>query len=335
MRPPKEPRLIEHLNDISSDEEIDEDEAFNSEDELKYGEFFIGKKKSSETKKKKKLLNDDDSSHDDDDDISHSNTSSSSSDDDSHSKDWTDDSDQEDDGGQYMLDLLNNLDNQVVEGKQAKSAKADSGTKDGNGRIRLDNLPAAAVHMSESPFAAGAISLPTNTNNNTSEKLTMDSLMSGITDTQGFTSAQRTMRALSTNQIQTTSTPAPRVVSERTSRQVHYEATAQDVSRWNDAVHSQRDAETLDFRVNRGGAKGSSVTSGALVDKFEARTEFEEELAKALEVAGMEDERAMERREKRRLGVGEDGDGDEGEDDLGRNRISVEGETLIDTNVIL
>ena len=334
----KEPRIVENQVNDSSDEEIDEDEAFNSDDELKYGEFFVKKKRSTATKHLNPNNESDESGSDGDDDSSSSNDSS-----DEHSKDWaSDDSDEENDGGQYMLDLLNNLDKQVPgnEGDVKNKSKNDSH----NGKIRMENLPAAAVHMPESQFGASLVSIPSSSGASKNNKLTLDSLMSGISDTQGFTQVQRTMRVLSSGkdnggkvleaenknvtgkQLQTTPAPVPRVVSERASRKVHYEATTEDVSQWKDVIHNQRDAETLDFRVNKGGAKASGVTKDGLIDKFEARTEFEEELAKALEVAGMNNEKAMEMMEKKRLGV-DDGFEDDGDldDDLGCNRISVEG----------
>lgn len=337
----KEPRIIENQVNDSSDEEIDEDAAFNSDDELKYGEFFVKKKRSAATKHLAPNNESEESGSDDDDDSSSSNDSS-----DEHSKDWaSDDSDEENDGGQYMLDLLNNLDKQVP-GNEDES-KSKSKNEEYNGRIRMENLPAAAVHMPESQFGASLVSIPSSSGASKNNKLTLDSLMSGISDTQGFTQVQRTMRVLSSGkdnvgrllaaenknvtgkQLETTPAPVPRVVSERASRKVHYEATTEDVSQWKDVIHNQRDAETLDFRVNKGGAKASGVTKDGLIDKFEARTEFEEELAKALEVAGMDDEKAMEMREKKRLGV-EDGFEDDGDldDDLGCNRISVEGQFL-------
>jgi U3 small nucleolar RNA-associated protein 14 len=330
----KEPRIIENQVDDSDDEEIDEDEAFNSEDELKYGEFFVSKKKPTAKKTR---------DADDDEEESYSEEDESHSSDDDYSKDWTEDSDEEDDGGQYMLDLLNNLDKQVP-GKEEKK-KVDKTKREGyNGKIRLDNVPAAAVHMPESEFGAAVVSVPSAANNNGSNKLTLDSLMSGISDTQGFTQMQRTMRALSSGnggadasakKMETTPAPVPRVVSERASRKVHYEATTEDMSQWKDIIHTQRDAETLNFRVNKGGAKASCVTKDSLIDKFEARTEFEEELARALEIAGMENEKAMEMREKKRLLDGDDGFDDDGgvDDDLGTNRISMEGKRVLSIEV--
>lgn len=329
----KEPRIIENQVDDSDDEEIDEDEAFDSEDELKYGEFFVSKKKPTAKKTR---------DADDDEEESYSEEDESHSSDDDYSKDWTEDSDEEDDGGQYMLDLLNNLDKQVP-GKEEK--KVDKTKREGySGKIRLDNVPAAAVHMPESEFGAAVVSVPSAANNNGSNKLTLDSLMSGISDTQGFTQMQRTMRALSSGnggadasakKMETTPAPVPRVVSERASRKVHYEATTEDMSQWKDIIHTQRDAETLDFRVNKGGAKASCVTKDSLIDKFEARTEFEEELARALEIAGMENEKAMEMREKKRLLDGGDGFDDDGgvDDDLGTNRISMEGKRVLSIEV--
>jgi hypothetical protein len=90
--------------DDDSDEEIDEECAFDSEDERKYGEAF-----SSSTKKNKKktptTADEDDGSDDDSDE----NDWAGSSDD--YDREGADDDDDDDDcGGQYMLDLLKDLD---------------------------------------------------------------------------------------------------------------------------------------------------------------------------------------------------------------------------------
>ncbi len=347
----KQPQLVEGGGAIadSDDESIDDDEAFNSEDEMRYGTFFSMKSKkpkssSSRSKKKKvrvKNIGDDESveeSDDDDDGSSDDEEASYSDDNDSDENDWagSDDSDEEDDGGQYMLDLLNNLDKDESSGKTDKTK--EKGDKY-NGKIQMNSVPAeSAVHLKESQFQAGALST-------SGDKLTLDSLMGGISDTQGFASVQKTMRVLSSgaagedgNNKKLTTTPAPvsRVVSERASRKVHYEATSKDVTQWQQAVHEQREAETLDFRPNKNQAS-TRVTRDMLVEKFEAKTEFEEELAKALEVAGMEDEKMMRQKEKKRLlAQGESGKDDmfsdedsldnidDADDDLGSNRISID-----------
>eukprot|EP00578_Thalassiosira_sp_NH16_P029215 CAMPEP_0181104500 /NCGR_PEP_ID=MMETSP1071-20121207/15467_1 /TAXON_ID=35127 /ORGANISM="Thalassiosira sp., Strain NH16" /LENGTH=303 /DNA_ID=CAMNT_0023187715 /DNA_START=62 /DNA_END=970 /DNA_ORIENTATION=+ len=297
----------EHVDD-DDDEEIDEDEAFNSEDELTYGNFF------SSSKKKKPAKSSNGDAADDDDESGESSDDSG----DDGENDWAgsdDDSEgEDDDGGQYMLDLLDNLDRQVPPSSASGKKRAEKG--EGGGRISL-NCPAseAAVHLPESEFQSGALSAMSADagGGGGGGALTLDSLMGGIADTAGFASVQKTMRALSSSgpdnggkkgagssssssspaKLETTAAPVPRVVSERASRRVHYESSSRDASRWTDAVHEQRDAETLDFRTNRGGATTHRVTRDGLVDKFEAATDFEREMADALEKAGMEDEGAM------------------------------------------
>ncbi len=322
----KQPQTIEDGRAIadSDDESIDDDEAFNSEDEMRYGSFFSmtkkkSKKHSSTTSKKVRVKNigDDESveqsdGHDDgssgSDEASHSDDGG----DDSDENDWagSDDSDEDDDGGAYMLNLLNNLDNDTS--GNADTSKKGKGDKY-NGKIQMDSIPAeSAVHLKESQFQAGALST-------SGDKLTLDSLMGGISDTQGFASVQKTMRVLSgggedgnnKTKLTTTAAPVARVVSERASRKVHYEATSKDVAQWQQVVHEQRDAETLDFRPNKNQAS-TRVTRDMLVEKFEAKTEFEAELAKALEVAGMEDEKIMRQKEKKRLLA----EGESGKDDM-------------------
>mmetsp|Transcript_37379 Transcript_37379/g.78294 ORF Transcript_37379/g.78294 Transcript_37379/m.78294 type:complete len:989 (-) Transcript_37379:56-3022(-) len=392
----KEPQIVEGRINDSDDEEIDEDEAFNSEDELMYGDLFTNKKstkkKSSTTKLKvkggkrkgklKKNDSDDDSSDDDSDDSSHNDNSSDDDDDDESGSenDWagsSDDSEEDDDGGQYMLDLLNNLDKQVAPPTATTTSKSASSSaskiekrqsKGEGGRISLDNAASeAAARLPESEFQASALSAMgsgdggydndnDNNNHNTAGKLTLDSLMGGIADTANFASVQKSMRVLSSGRtddddddkeqgsssssskqkkMETTSVPVSRVLSERASRKVHTQSTHVEVTKWSDAVHEQRDAETLDFRENK--ATTHRVTRDTLVDKFEATNDFERELQSALEMAGMEDERKMKKKERKRL-IGKDGndadeddeDGEDGDganrrldDDLGSNRITM------------
>lgn len=363
--PSKEPQIVDHIND-SDDEEIDEDEAFNSEDELMYGSFLSGEGSSKNKKKNesKNLKSMNDNSDDDDDDgsdeseddedVSEGAEDSEESDDDN---DWAGSSDdgQDDDGGQYMLDLLNKLDGDTDNSMNVKPPSKAGG---GGGKISLNSAASeAAVRLPECEFYSGALSGMSNSNviddnfddnnhncsgnGNTSKLLTLDSLMGGIADTAGFASVQKSMRALSSTDprddndkgLQTTRAPVSRVISDRASRKVHYQSTSEDVTLWKEAIHEQRDAETLDFRTNKGGATTNRITRDTLVDKFEATNVFEKELQRALEKAGMEDEQKMLKREKKRL-TGEDeedddedgqlGAGDNEEDDLGSNRISME-----------
>lgn len=364
--PSKEPQIVDHIND-SDDEEIDEDEAFNSEDEVMYGSFLSGEgssKKRNKTKKneskKLKSMNDNSDGGDgeDDEDVSEGEEDSEETDDDDDN-DWAGSSDdgQDDDGGQYMLDLLNKLDGDTDNSMNVKPPSKAGG---GGGKISLNSAASeAAVRLPECEFYSGALAGMSNSNiiddncdnsnhnssgnGKNSKLLTLDSLMGGIADTAGFASVQKSMRALSSTDpmddsdkgIKTTSAPVSRVVSDRASRKVHYQSTSEDVTLWKEAIHEQRDAETLDFRTNKGGATTNRITRDTLVDKFEATNDFEKELQRALEKAGMEDEQKMLKREKKRLTgeAEEDDDDDEDgqvenvyneEDDLGSNRISME-----------
>jgi len=339
----------------SDDEEIDEDEAFNSDDELMYGEFFLsnnrGKKKKNKNDGDKKMkakrsLNSSSDESDIDDDESDDES-------DSDENDWAggsgsddDDSDEgeEDDGGAYMLELLNNLDKQVPTKSATDKKKQQYENKGEGGKISYNNqLSEAAVHLKESEYQSGVLSAMNNAEEGeggVGNKLTLDSLMGGISDTAGFATVQKSMRALSSGlivdkdgkggqqqkkkKLTTTAAPVSRVISDRASRKVHYEATTEDVTQWKDAIHEQRDAETLDFRTNKGGATTNRITRDVLVDKFEATTDFEKEIQVALEKAGMDNEGSMLKKEKSRLTGEQQGDMDNDIDDLGSNQITME-----------
>lgn len=227
---------MDHVSD-SDDEEIPEDEAFNSEDERKYGAFFANNDESEEE--------------------------SDSGSDDGIASD--EEQEEEGDGGQYMLDLLNQLDN------DSKPAAAKS-TND-----------ALAVHIEESEFAASVVR---------GTNLTLDSLMEGLQDTKGFRNMQKTLTKVA--QGKSTSAPVAKVISDRAARKVHYEEQSQNVSQWMEAVQENRQAESLDFRPK----ERMDVTKDELVDKFVPTTDFEKELHAALQQAGQEDEDAMLKREE-------------------------------------
>ncbi|KAL7545686.1 hypothetical protein ACHAWF_009036 [Thalassiosira exigua] len=373
------PRLVDDgaRLDESDDESIDEECAFDSDDERRYGDMFPGGKGKSKKRGKASSRkarggdgdgddsdDSDDADGDDDDDGSGSEGSESGE------EDWAGSSssdDEEDDGGQYMLDLLANLDGQAKpDGAGAAKGEGKKGKSEGGlegGKIPLSGPASeAAARLTEGEFRSGSLAGMNSSKGGDGGgggKLTLDALMGDLGDATGYSAARRSLRALAgglaedksaddiddeadgrgtggTKKLVTTPAPVAKVVSDRASRMVHYQSTTEDVSRWQDAVHEQRDAETLDFRTNRGGAATHGITRDALVDKFEASNDFEREMRGALERAGMEDEREIARREKRTM-VGDDdadGDGDggegggdagegEGEDDLGSNRITL------------
>lgn len=305
--PKKKPRLVDHISD-DEDEELCEDEAFNSDDERKYGSLFS--KPSVNLKKAKRRA----ASGDYLDSQSDSTSNEAGvGDTDSDSADGiaSDDDDEEGDGGQYMLDLLNNLDSN-------SSSKKDQ-------REQLSNVAESSSRLAESEYSSAGVK---------TAGLTLDSLMGGIADTKGFGRVQQTFKDIAMPKsligkdekvLETTKAPAVKLVSERASRKVHYAQTSEDMSRWTDAVKQNREAETLDFRPkNR-----MRITREELVGKFQATTAFEKEVAEALEKAGANDENEISRRERREM-LGEDVDIDtsdenlgEEDDDLGSNSISL------------
>ena len=356
----RKPRLVEDGN-VSSDEdeEISEDEAFNSDDERQFGSLFSKKKSGSGGSKKKSGMQLDSS----DDDDSGSDDGYSESEDDGIA---SDDDDEEGDGGQYvrklptyqymfaveeyfdsmgfvcfewlqlfllltmsllitslyylqqMLDLLNNL---------------DKGTPSKQKNEASSQLAQSSSRLAESEFSSTGVK---------NAGLTLDSLMGGIADTKGFGRVQKAFKDIASvptadgksddgkKVLETTKAPVAKIVSERASRKVHYEEASGDVKRGTGVVKQNREAETLDFRPK----DKMNIDREDLVGKFEATTDFEKEVADALEKAGAESEKDIARRERAEL-MGEDGadadinaDDDDAmaalDDDLGGNRISLE-----------
>lgn len=274
------PRIVDHVSD-SSDEEIDEDNAFNSDDERLYGSSFKKGGKSA------------DSEDDDDDD-----SSKASYDEDSDGIASNDD-EEDGDGGEYMLNLLNNLENKDEQEKTAKNAT----------RKTL----AHSTLVAESEFS----SLHKTSN------LTLDQLMNGISDTKGFKDVQMTMKDMTGDEydkeshLKTTRAPVAKVLSDRMERKLQYEEQSEEVSLWTKAVKQNREAETLDFRPK----DKIRITKDELVGKFEPSTDFEKEMAAALEEAGAAEERDIKESEGRDL-FGEDDEAQD--DDLGRNILSAD-----------
>jgi U3 small nucleolar RNA-associated protein 14 len=267
----KVPRPVEKIEE-DDDEEISEDEAFNSDDERKYGEFF-------HTKYPKEGDEDQRSSDDDNDDEY----------DDSDEED-DDETEEDGDGGQYMLDLLDKLNDNSGNKKESSSS------------LMKDPRIHSIQHLQESEFSSAVV-------NPDAPALTLDGLLGGLEDTAGFGWVQKTLQKVAKGAP--TAAPAPQVVSDRAERKVHYGIQARTISKqFNEIVHHNRNAETLDFRNH---SQTHVLNSEILVDKFVPTTEFEKQLAKALEQAGQNDEDAILKAEQERL-----------QDDLGSAKMSME-----------
>ena len=340
-RSEKTPQLVDHV-DESSDEEIDEDLAFDSDDERQYGSFFVHKSslltKKSTSKRKwnqddSDEDNDEDSGDDDDDDdsdIHDDENSDQTDDDDDDSNDGIASDDEDGDGGQFMLDLLNNLDQK----------QKDTKTEEHEIRSTLKHTSM----IPESQFSSTVFSNSKSNNNHnpttssSSGGLTLDQLMNGITDTKGYTSVKHAMKDMTTDinitstKLSTTKTPVAKVISERAERKVYYEEQSQNISEWTTVVKQNREAETLDFRPSStNNNRIRAMNKAELVQKFEPTTEFEKEIAAALEEEGalaVNEEDIMKREEHAMFGNGttttndDDAFDDIDDDDLGMNKLS-------------
>lgn len=262
---------------LSEDEEINEDEAFNSDDERRWGHLF-GNTSSSSKKRKIDGDEDDNDDEEDEDEISED-------DDDDEGMASEDDNSADGDGGQYMLELLENLD------------KATKKPEKGSSGHRHSSIP-------ESEFSASVLQ---------GTKLTMDQLMSGISNTQKFSSVVKSVAPVSgsddgkTNKLSTAKTPASRIVSERAMRKVQYQEQSKNMSLWTEAIQENRRAETLDFRCK----ERLDVTRDGLVSSFTPTTDFEIEIQKALQEAAATTEEDILKKEQSMVA------GTEDDDDLG------------------
>lgn len=260
---------------LSGDEEIDEDEAFNSEDERRWGHLFGNTSTSS---KKRKI-----DSGDDDEDEEEEDEDDDFSEDEDEGIASEDDNSTDGDGGQYMLELLENLD------------KANRKPVKGSSRHSI---------IPESEFSASVLQ---------GTKLTMDQLMSGISNTQKFSSVVKSVAPITgsddgkANKLSTAKTPASRIVSERAMRKVQYEEQSKNISLWTEAIQENRRAETLDFRCK----ERLDVTRDGLVSSFTPTTDFEIEIQKALQEAAATTEEDIQKNEQRLAA------GTEDDDDLG------------------
>ena len=259
------------------DEDIDEDEAFNSDDERRWGHFFdTSSKKSSQ-----KVAPDEDQDS--------QSTSDDNGDDDGILS--NDDDSADGDDGQYMLELLENLDD-----------------KDKKKRTELTS----GHHYStpESEFSASVVQ---------GTHLTMEQLMSGISNTKGFSSLAKSIATISggSNKLATAKTPASRIMSERAMRKVQYEEQSKNVSLWTEAIQENRKAETLDFRCK----ERMCVTREGLVSTFTPATDFEKEIEKALEAAGAATEEDIQRKEQDSVFGG---NGELYDDDLGAATLTLQ-----------
>ncbi|GKZ00311.1 hypothetical protein MPSEU_000984000 [Mayamaea pseudoterrestris] len=285
--PKKQKRPIAAAPDPDDDDDssIASDDAFDSEDERRYGSFFEERDRA---KAEGGDMDEDseDESDDDDSDVEDVEENEVADEDESDDEDDDDDDsesdaeDEEGDGGDYMLSLLDKIDDK-------KRSHKDEDPSHG-----------IATHTKESEFAASVLK---------KGDLTLDALMGSIQDTAGYGKVQKQLKHVAHGEA--TSAPVARIISERIQRKIDYEEQCKEVSQWMTAVQQNRQAETLDFRPKQ----RLQVTQQGLVDGFVPTTDFEKQIHAALQKAGQEDEETVLKRERDRL-----------QDDLDANEITMD-----------
>jgi len=282
----KKEKQVEEKHDEDEDSEVEEDEEVAPNDNFDDDDESIDDDEAFNSDDERKYGEFFDK-HDDDDE-----SGDSEDDGDSNEDDGSDDDEQEGDGGQYMLDLLDKLDApEGSKGKQQTQARKDA----------LENAAAANL-VQESEFASVM----------KKGTLTLDALMEGLEDTQGFSSLQKTLKKVAQKEV--TAVPLSKAVSKRVERKVNYDHQKEEVARWLDGVQQNRQAETLDFRPK----ERLNVTSEGLVEKFVPTTDFEKAVHAALQEAGQQDEEAILKAEEEAFMA------QQGIDDLGGNDLTLE-----------
>lgn len=85
--------------------------------------------------------------------------------------------------------------------------------------------------------------------------------------------------------VKVVETPLPKVQADRIERQVAYEHTSKDITKWQPIINKNRQAKTLSFPMNA--PPSHTVTSSSMAVNHAPKTEFELELQQTLEQVGV------------------------------------------------
>ena len=336
------------------DESIAESEAFNSEDEERYGDYFNnpsskvyqsttkGKHKNngmdtdieSYTEEEEDYDEDDEEDAEEDlrkstekdlknsdvhekgvfqeDEDSEKESSGNSSSDDPDDDDDDDEEDEEEDEEDHdkLLHLMESLPDSEIKKRYEKevSGKGESSF--------FQSLPENEFESINSDLRER-----NNTESKTSGVLTLESLLSSIQDTEGFSAVKHQLKDMAiTNAIKekdanrkisvgstskksktlkpsVTKTPAPVYVQEKVERELTYSEQKGSVSRYLSQVTANRVADSVDY----GKLDKNNLSANALVDKFSPMTSFEKSINDILHSNQVDDETKILEREEQML----------------------------------
>lgn len=253
------PTLEYTMPESYEDEEIDEDEAFNSDDEKRWeGVRFVGKGNRSKTKER------------DAEDVETNTDAGSESDgeEELYERDSEEEEteDEEEDEERYRK-LLEDV--QLGQGKKSKSMR----------ETLSEVYPESEFNMNPGTDQQGG-----------QQSVSIGDLLRGLGDSKGIEKVKKGLHKLE-SKAKPAEAPLPKGIREREERKAGYEITKKDISKWKDLVKSNREKRTLVFA--KPAEAMPKLSTAALAAKFEAENEMEKEVAGLLKEARADNARSM------------------------------------------
>ncbi|KAI8813476.1 Utp14 protein-domain-containing protein [Cladochytrium replicatum] len=308
------------FGDGDEDEEISEDNAFDSEDEKKYGQFFEGKSGGSGARVGKESEDEDEANEEEDDedmmDLSEllgpskpsAKPSGSSAqtrgataskpkldvsallptaDDDDDGDDGFDEDDEEDDGDDGDSEDGSDEDDDEEEDITKLSSFVESLiAKHRRGGVNSNSTTVAerteGADLSE-------FNVSTHRSASTGKKLDLSSLVAAVGDADDFSDLRKQLAKLEDLEdnkgAQKVSAPLPTMLQRKMDRNAAFEIAKKEVTKWQPIVKKNREADVLEFQET---AQHQPVTmTSNLVQSFKPETDFEREIHQALESSGL------------------------------------------------
>eukprot|EP00741_Cyanophora_paradoxa_P011186 tig00020554_g10806.t1 len=283
------------------DEEIDEDEAFNSEDEEKYGDLLEsfasrgGAKGGAPKKgapKKGAAASDEDESEDADED------GGDDSDESGEFQDLSDllgASEPPKSGAEKSRPPAGKKAARRDEGEEDSEPEIDDDEEDGDDKLHEAMLEAAGLKRKRGRDASkkeperhehieeSELNLDAGSGGEGGTGVSLRDLVGGLKDTTGYGGLKKQLEKLS--KAQAAPAPLEGPAQERAGRSVAYGEAAKEISKWVPVVKRNREAEQLRFPLNA--PPKQNLSSAALTSKFETTTGLEKEVASLLEESGL------------------------------------------------
>ena len=286
----EESDLPEHLRGVvnsSDDEDIDDEEAFASSDDEKFGHIKFNTGKNPSTSQRAGSRQDD--SDDDDENSSEEEDYDDDSEDD-------DDDDDDDDGGEMPLDggagWLHDGDDEEDDDDDDEEEEEEE-EEDADAARRL----ARSITSTATPVPTKANMMPVRTLGTTSKL--GDGVLAAFddeTDEGARLAAKlsgaprgvaRKLARASADAEAATAAPLPKVAKERAERQAGYALATVEASKWVGAVTAHRKAASIRFPDARdnAAARAAAATTNALAADYVADDDMEREMAAQLQAA--------------------------------------------------